>query len=271
MGLKDAGLPLIHGVRVLVTASTSGIGYEVASRLAKWGAQVIISSRNSSNVARTVNELRLKGLEVYGIAADLRRKRDLEKLVNEAWRLTGGLDALIFNAGHVACEPCLIHETSYSDWVEAALIHLVAPGYLTKLFINRLLAERRGGAIVYLSSASIREPMKYFALADTARAGLVQLAKLVTRTYGRQGIRATTLLLGTFDTPGARKSTAEIARREGLDPETFWKERVEALSPIGVGDFDELTLLVAFLISPRTRFTAGATILIDGAMTKCTC
>ncbi len=259
----------LRGLSVLVTASTRGIGFYVARGLASMGARVVVSGRSWESVGKALEELRGLG-EVYGVAADLRRREDLERLLGEAWRLLGGLDAIVFNAGNVACEPCFLHEAGYGDWLEAAQLHLIAPGYLSSLYIKRLLEEERRGVLVFLSSVSVREPMPHFVLADTARAGLVQLAKSIALRYGGRGIRAYTVLMGSFDTPGARRNIAALAERMGISFEEAWRRWVLGLTPLGrVGRPEEIASLVAFLLTPEAEYMNGSTLTIDGAMTKC--
>jgi len=101
----------LNGLRVLVTASTRGIGFYVARGLAGWGARVAIVGRSTESLARAAKEIaKAAGVEPVAIQADLRRREDIERLVEEAWRRLGGLDALVFNVGNISCEPCYPHE-----------------------------------------------------------------------------------------------------------------------------------------------------------------
>lgn len=260
----------LKGLRVLVTASTRGIGFYVARGLAEWGARVAIVGRSIKSVARAAEEIaKAAGAEPVAIQADLRRREDIERLVEEAWRGLGGLDALVFNVGNISCEPCYPHEAGYEDWLEAAQLHLIAPGYLTSLLLPRFLGQGRG-TLIYLSSVTVKEPMPHFALADTARAGLVQLAKSVARQYGGQGIRANTVLMGSFDTPGARSNIKRLAEMKGIEFEQAWREWVIELTPMKrVGRPQEIAGLVTFLLSDVSSYINGSTIVIDGVMTSC--
>lgn len=262
---------LVNGLKVLVTASTRGIGFYAARELARLGARVAIASRSQENLEKAAHEiLRATGQEPVSIRADMTRRDDIERLVDEAWRLLGGLDALVFNTGNVSCEPCYLHEAGYDDWVEAAQRHLIAPGYLASLFVRRLLGERRPGVIVFLSSVSVKHPMPVFVLADTARAGLVQLAKSIALRYSSDGIRAYTVLLGSFDTPGARSNIARIAERLGMSPEEAWRRLVIEVTPLRrVAKPEELGALLAYLLSPLSEYMNGSTLVLDGAMTGC--
>ena len=258
----------LNGMSIVVTASSRGIGLNVARELLRRNARVVISSRNEENLRKALDELSAYG-EVYAVRANLYREEDLENLVKESWELLGGVDALVWNAGNVRCEPCLLHEASYADWIEASALHTVAPGYLTTLLIREWLKRKRKGVLVYLNSVSIKEPMPPLVLADVTRAGLVQLAKSVSRTYGGKGIRAYSVLLGSFDTPGARENLKAVAEARGEPFEETWEREVLGRTPLHrTGRWSELGSLVAFLLSDDAEYMLGSTVIIDGAMTR---
>ncbi|ASJ15504.1 SDR family oxidoreductase [Thermococcus radiotolerans] len=258
----------LDGLGVIVTASSRGIGFNVARELLKRNARVVVSSRNEENLKKALEKLSEYG-EVYGVIADVGEKEDLENLVSKAWDALDGVDALVWNAPNVSCEPCLVHEADYADWLEAAKLHSIAPGYLTILLIRKWIENGKKGILVYLNSVSIKEPMPPLVLADVTRAGLVQLAKSVSRTYGKHGIRAHSVLLGSFDTPGARENLRAVAESRGEPFDETWEREVLGRTPLHrTGRWDELGSLVAFLLSEEAEYMLGSTVVIDGAMTR---
>ncbi len=258
----------LNGLGVITTASSRGIGFNVARELLERNARVVISSRSEENLKKALDKLSSYG-EVYAVRADLSRREDLENLVEKGWELLGGVDALVWNAGNVRCEPCLLHEASYADWIEASTLHTVAPGYLTTLLLRAWLEKKMKGVLIYLNSVSIKEPMPPLVLADVTRAGLVQLAKSVSRAYGSRGIRAYSVLLGSFDTPGARENIRKVAEARGKPFEETWEREVLSRTPLRrTGRWSELGSLVAFLLSDDAEYMLGSTVVIDGAMTR---
>uniref|UniRef100_A0A8C0Q190 Dehydrogenase/reductase 4 n=2 Tax=Canis lupus familiaris TaxID=9615 RepID=A0A8C0Q190_CANLF len=89
--------PLANKV-ALVTASTDGIGFAIARRLARDGAHVVVSSRKQHNVDRAVAALQGEGLSVTGTVCHVGKAEDRERLVATAVNLHGGIDILISNA-----------------------------------------------------------------------------------------------------------------------------------------------------------------------------
>ncbi|XP_065728796.1 dehydrogenase/reductase SDR family member 4-like isoform X4 [Phocoena phocoena] len=82
----------------LVTASTDGIGFAIARRLAQDGAHVVVSSRKQQNVDRAVATLHREGLSVTGTVCHVGKGEDRERLVATAVNLHGGVDILVSNA-----------------------------------------------------------------------------------------------------------------------------------------------------------------------------
>ncbi len=255
----------------MVTAASSGIGLGVAKWLTRWGARVAIASRNPERLKEAAAAIeREAGARPITIVMDLMDGVSVRRGFEEAWDHLGAIDLLVVNTGNIGCEPCTLDEAGYGDWLEAALMHLVAPGYLTSLYISKARSTGGRKTIVYLSSASVREPMRFLALADAARAGLSQLARIVARVYGSEGLRAYTILLGSFDTPGARKLIERIAERMGIDPHGLWEREVLGRTPLRrTGSLRDLAALIAFLASPYADYMSGSTIDFTGSMIRC--
>ncbi len=254
-------------MRILVTAASRGIGYEIAWRLAVRGNMVYICSRSRDNLERAVRLAERRGAELLASTCDLTSKDSLEKLVRESSRTMGGVDALIFNSGNVSREPLYLEEAGYEDWLEAALLHLVAPGYLSSLLI-RSMVKQGFGRLIYLSAISVKEPMSPLVLADSARSGILQLSRIIARKYASRGVTSNVILLGTFDTPGARRLAEKLASRSLVKPEEYWN-RMLSLIPVGrPGSFDELADLLELILSPTHSYINGAVIALDGGMQR---
>uniref|UniRef100_A0A2R8ZVP5 Dehydrogenase/reductase SDR family member 4 n=1 Tax=Pan paniscus TaxID=9597 RepID=A0A2R8ZVP5_PANPA len=87
--------PLTNKV-ALVTASTDGIGFAVAQRLAQDGAHVVVSSRKQQNVDQAVATLQGEGLSMTGTVCHVGKVKDWERLVATAMKLHGVIDILLW-------------------------------------------------------------------------------------------------------------------------------------------------------------------------------
>lgn len=84
----------LQAARILITGGSSGIGYETAKLLRGEGAEIVICSRSEEGIQKAS-----KDLGAHGIAADVSREEDVEKLFSFALEKLGGLDVLVNNAG----------------------------------------------------------------------------------------------------------------------------------------------------------------------------
>lgn len=257
----------IRGLRVLITAASRGIGFEIAKGLALEGCELTISSR-SERIFKAAEEIKRAGGKVYALRADLTSYDDVSRLVKRSIEIMGRVDALIFNAGNVSKEPAGFLETDPEDWEYAVKLHLLSPIWLT-LKLSKHMISRGSGKIIYLSSVTVKEPMSTLVLADVTRAPLLQLTKLLAKELGSKGIKVYLVLLGSFDTPGARELINRISRLKGMDFKEVWEKEVISKIPLRrVGRFSELTSLIIFLLSNYSDYLNGSVLSLDGGMSK---
>ncbi|TFJ97177.1 alpha-N-acetylglucosaminidase [Platysternon megacephalum] len=150
MGTAGASRGGLADKVALVTASTEGIGFAVARRLAQDGAHVVLSSRKQSNVDRAVAELRAQNLSVSGTVCHAGKAEDRERLVATALERHGGIDILVSNA---AVNPFFGSTLDASEdvWNKILQINVTATALLVGLVVPHM-EKRGGGSIVLVSS-----------------------------------------------------------------------------------------------------------------------
>lgn len=254
--------------RVLVTASTSGIGYAIAKRFLEEGATVVISSRNPSHVSKALQRLKSRKKSVsnvYGITCDLTVYEDVKRLVSETVKLLGGIDIFVYNTGNPANEPATFFETTPSDWEYAVKLYTLSPIWLT-LEIAPHMIRQGYGRIIFLGSVSIKEPMSVLALADITRISILPLTKLLSRELGSKGILVNAVLPGSFMTEGAKRLIKRLAHKQNKSIDVVRKE-IASLSPLNrFGTPKELADIVLILASDIASFINGSVITVDGGM-----
>ena len=150
---------------VLVTGSSSGIGEATVLLFAKFGAKVVVTGRNASNIAKVAQQCSKcspHGLKALEVVADLTKDEDCKKLIQKTIDTFGQIDILVNNAGAGAFSS--ISDQKIMDVYEHIMkTDLRSVVYLTHLAIPHL--EKTKGVIINISSVAGLKPVsRYFVM-----------------------------------------------------------------------------------------------------------
>ena len=246
------------GTVAAVTGAGSGIGRGIAVGLAAAGARLVLNDVDEGGLDETLELVRAAGSEGAASVGDVRRRADVQRLVDEAGETFGGLDVMVANAA----------VGLYADLEEMTeeqidrLLDVNLKGALTcaQLAIPALRA-RGGGSIVFVSSVQAYETLRGCIVYGAAKAGLVAAARALAVEVGEHGIRVNAIAPGTIDTPMLQR---DLDGMNTVDAGGFL-DRVRAANALGrIGTVDEVADVVAFLVSDAARYVTGTTIVADG-------
>ena len=256
----------LEGKVVIVTGGTMGIGFGMATRLAKYGAKVVITSRHSDTGEEALARLREQaGCDADNVAylqMDITSEPDNESVVKFAVDTYGRLDAMINNAVFPGDFQMLADESLES--FEQVMTTNVTGTYLgMKHAIKQFEAQGTDTgdnySIINISSGATRDTgmrMAPYIASKLAVEGLTQAAAL---EYSRQGIRINTLLFGVFETEKAMEFMEAM-------PEIQAKNAAKHhVGRFGDPEHDAGEA-ATYLISERSTFVTGTTIYVDGGM-----
>jgi 3-oxoacyl-[acyl-carrier protein] reductase len=255
----DLGL---NGKVALVTGSSSGLGLAIARELAQEGAAVAMVARRRGELERQAANINASTPgRAVGIVADLRERDAPARVTAEAERALGPVDILLANAGG---PPSTVFATTREEQYAAALeLNLMASIRLAQACVPGM-RERKWGRVIFLTSMAAKQPMAGLLLSNTARSGLLGLAKTLATEVARDNVLVNTVLPGHFDTARTVELARARAERENRNLEDILGERLSEI-PIGrAGEPRELAAVVAFLASSRNTFLTGAAIQVDG-------
>lgn len=190
----------VKGQRVIVVGASSGIGRGLACALAEQGAVVV-------GAARRVDRLKeLSGVTPVG--CDVTAPGEVEALVDQAVKIMGGLDALVYATGLGKLNP--LDRAGLEDWMELFSTNLFGAALLTKAALPHLLAEDSQGRAVYLSSDSADTPYPGLVIYGTSKAALSAYTRGLASEFA--SLRVSEVLVG----PTAGTEVANC-----FDPEMF--------------------------------------------------
>lgn len=249
----------------LAVASSRGVGRALAEAIASLSCSIVVSSRSFNEVSQTARDISGRyGVEAIPVKCDLRRRDDVENLLQVALESFGRLDYITLNYGNPSREPLLLHEIEWDDWIEATQLYLASTGLIIKRIVERNPVK---ASLLAVTSFTVYEPMSPLILSDAVRAGLSRILKVAARSYPDK-LRTILLVLGSFDTPGARRTIEAIARSKNIDPSDLWWREVVQRSPLKrVGTLEEVRELAARLLT-APEYLTGAVVVFDGASSR---
>lgn len=262
----DLGL---KGTVAIVAASSKGLGKAVAKTLAREGALVTINGRDAETLKATADEIRAEtGADVLEITGDMREPGDIERLVSETVAKRGGLDIVVCNAGG---PPAGTFESFPDDqaWLDAINLNLMSTLRLSRAAIPHL-QQRGGGSITNIMSTSVKQPIPSLILSNTARTGVIGLAKSLALEYASQNIRVNTVCPGTTRTDRILNLAKTRSDATGTTVDELLAEDAKAIPMGRIGEPQEFANVVAFFASPAASYVTGVTVTVDGGSTKST-
>src|SRR5262245_625691 len=237
----------------LITGGTSGIGREVAKKLAQLGMHVIVVGRNAERGEQTVADIHATGGTADFMSSDLRDASSARDVARRAVELGNGhVDILINNAGIYPFGPT--HDMTEDLFERVYALNVKVPYFLVAA-LAPLMAQRGKGAIVNLSTMAAEYGAPGMSLYGSSKAALNLLTKTWAAEYGPSGVRVNAV------SPGPTRTEGTDAMGEGL-------EHLAAQAPAGrPATADEIAEAIVFLAMDRASFIHGAKLAVDGGRT----
>jgi len=246
----------------VVLAASKGMGFAVASGLAREGCRLAICARRKPDLERAAKAIEKEtGRPVFRRPLDVGRRAAIRPFLAALERHAGPPDILVVNGGGPPPGTALevsdraIEEASRStlfsaiDWMRA-----VAPGMM----------KRGWGRILAIESVSIKSPIDSLALSNTMRAGVAGFAKSLSRVSAPRGVTVNVLCPGMILTDRLTSLAADRAKKAGVKVEEIFR-RMAAEIPAGrIGTPDEFAAAAVFLASEPARYITGTVIQVDG-------
>jgi len=260
---RDAWAAALAGGAYIVTGAASGIGKATVQLLAQLGAGVVavdIDEAGLEDVCRTIDS-------TIPVAGDCTHEEVAQEATRRADGEFGHLTGLVANVG-VAFTGRVEHLDSDS-WSRSLAVNLTSHFLMTREVLRYLVAQGTGGSLVYIASKNAYSPGAGFGAYSVAKAGLVQLARIVALEGAEAGIRSNIVCPDAVFADSKLWSDevrAMRAREHGVAPEeleSFYDSRNLLKRRILPRDVAQS---VAFLLSDWSDKTTGCVLTVDGGL-----
>lgn len=248
----------LKGKKAVITGATRGIGRAIADLLADEGADVAICARNADQVAEAVAALKAKGVNAFGRSVDIADGPALKAFVTDAGQALGGIDVLVSNAS------ALVQGAGESDWqamFEIDILGAVRTWEAARPFLEKAGAANGDACFLITSSVSAAEatgPSAYGAM----KAAQIHFAKGVARENAPKHVRCNVVSPGTVFFEGGVWGQVKA----GMP--AFFEQMIKR-NPTGrMATPEEIAAATVFLASPRSAFTTGINMVVDGAISQ---
>jgi NAD(P)-dependent dehydrogenase (short-subunit alcohol dehydrogenase family) len=250
----------LEGRRVLVTGGSKGLGFAIAGELAREGARVAICARNQQEVLAAGRELGA----AHAQAADVTDPGQVQDFVARSAEALGGIDALVNNAGRA--HPGGFETLSDEDWIADLDVKLFSLIRCSRAVLPHMRAAG-GGRIVNIGAVYGRYPDPLFFGTSVNRAAGNSFTKTLALELAADGILVNGVNIGYVVTP----QWDNIHRRRAPDvpQDEFFAQLAAREVPLGrFGSPEEVSGIVAFLLSERASYITGASVDVAGGMGK---
>ena len=251
----------LKGRVAIVTGAASGIGKEVALRLAAAGAIPVIADLNIDAAGATAKEIQAKGSDAFAVAMNVTDEAQVEKGVADTMAKYGKIDILVSNAGIQIVKP--IVDFPFADWKRLLSIHLDGAFLTTKACLRHMYAAKYG-RVVYMGSVHSKEASKLKAPYVTAKHGLIGLAKVLAKEGAEYNVAANVVCPGFVRTPLVDKQIPEQAKELNISEDDVIKHVM--LQDTVDGQFtttDEVAEAVLYFAAAKSTALTGQSLVVS--------
>ncbi len=254
----------LDGKKAIVTGAAKGMGAAITTTLAREGADVLLTARESGPLDQVAGEVRAMGRAAHVVACDVTDETEVKAMVNHALDAFGGrIDILVNVAGVTGPIETPVQDIDVADFDYVITANERGTFLPIKYVVPTMIAQR-SGKIVNIGGTS---GLRGYAM-RTAYSASKWAVRGITRTIalevGRYNVNVNAVCPGIVETPRMQKLCEEKARVRGWTVEEVYDEYVQEMALKRVTTPEDVANAVLFMASEDSRQITGQAITVDG-------
>ncbi|MCL1828712.1 MAG: SDR family oxidoreductase [Oscillospiraceae bacterium] len=263
--VTGAGAKRSMGRAIAMQLAADGADTAVADLLFDPGS-VFEEDRDWGGLNRVAEDIRALGRRAVAVKADVSSEADVDNLFKTTQEVLGPADIVVHCVGIRGPVPVPIHEMSLDIWQKLLDVNLTG-AFLMGRAAAKTMIPRASGKIVMISSMAGLKAYPGSVAYGATKHGVLGIVKTMAAELGKYGINVNGVCPGRFNTNFRDEHIRTTAEKTGEAlGETALKD-LECPFPIWLGRAgtpDDISGLVAFLVSDKAAYITGETIVIDG-------
>jgi NAD(P)-dependent dehydrogenase (short-subunit alcohol dehydrogenase family) len=246
----------LNGRVAIVTGGSKGLGESMAAGLASAGADLILTSRHADEVDAAALKIAGEfGRKVIGVAADVTKPEDVDRVLARTLAEFGKIDILINNAGINIRGP--IEELSLDQFEQVMATNVTGPWLMCRAIAPHM-KKAKYGRVINISSTLGAVGVAGRTPYASSKGAVVMMTKVLALEWATHGITVNAICPGPFLTP----MNVPIA-----DKEETKRSIIGAVALGRWGELHEIQGAAIFLASDASSYVTGTTLFVDGGWT----
>lgn len=241
----------------IVTGAGTGIGKACALAFADEGAKVVLVGRRKELLQSVAEQMRGgRGESFMVLPADVTKKKDIERVLEQTVSRFGAINVLVNNAGllHIGTA----EEITEEQWDQTFNVNVRGLWLLSRAVLPHM-RKAGGGSIINIASVLGINGARSRACYSTSKGAVVLLTKCMAIDHGHEKVRVNAICPSFVETD----LTAAVISK-AADPQAVRRERT-AVHPIGrLGQPEDIAGLAIYLASDESSWVTGAALPVDG-------
>jgi NAD(P)-dependent dehydrogenase (short-subunit alcohol dehydrogenase family) len=245
----------LSGKVALVTGGSRGIGKAIAIGLAKFGADVAVTSRKLPDLEGVAKEIKGLSRRSMAVATHVGRMNEINNLVPQIKDKLGRIDILVNNA---ATNPTMDQAMDIEERAWDSIMNLNLKGlFFLSQAVARLMKEQGAGKIINVASVAGITP-DILPVYSISKAGVIMATKVMAQQWAQYNIKVNALAPGLTKTRFSEALWSNAAVLQAVTERTPLQR---------VAEPDEMVGAVIFLASDASSYVTGHVLVVDGGRT----